>query len=95
MLRFFKLISILEGISLLAILLVSMPLKYYFDNPEPNKIIGMAHGVLFILYVLLAFFVKAKLNWPIKTLLIVLLCSVIPGGTFWMDLKFIEPELKR
>lgn len=94
MIRFFKIISLLEGVSLLAILFVSMPLKYYFENPEPNKIIGMAHGVLFLLYVVLAIMVKQELKWSIKTLAIVLVCSIIPFGTFWMDYKYLEPVLK-
>ncbi|HEA30963.1 MAG TPA: DUF3817 domain-containing protein [Leeuwenhoekiella sp.] len=94
MLRFFKILSILEGISLLGLLVVTMPLKYYYDNPAPNQWLGMAHGILFILYVVCAFLVKQKLQWSLKTLFIVLICSVIPLGTFWMDARYIEPELK-
>lgn len=93
MLRFFKIISILEGLSFLGLLIITMPLKYYNDNPEPNRWLGMVHGVLFILYVILAILIKRRLNWSYKTLFIVLLCSIIPFGTFWMDAKYIEPQL--
>ncbi len=94
MLRFFKILSILEGISLLGLLVITMPLKYYYDNPEPNQWLGMAHGILFIAYVILALIVGRSLKWSVKTVLIVLACSVIPFGTFWMDAKYIEPQLK-
>lgn len=94
MLRFFKILSILEGISLLGLLVITMPLKYYYDNPVPNQWLGMAHGMLFIAYVILALVVGRKLKWSVKTVLIVLVCSVIPLGTFWMDAKYIEPQLK-
>jgi len=94
MLRFFKILSILEGISLLGLLVITMPLKYYYDNPVPNQWLGMAHGILFIAYVIFALLVARNLKWSVKTVLIVLACSVIPFGTFWMDAKYIEPQLK-
>jgi len=57
--------------------------------PEANMVIGMAHGVLFLLYIALAVFMKQILNWNIKIFLIVLVCSIIPFGTFWMDKKYL------
>lgn len=86
----FRLISYLEGISYLLILFVTMPLKYLFASPEPNRVIGMAHGFLFLLYIVFAFLIKPEKKWNNKTLLIVLLCSVIPFGTFWMDKKYLS-----
>ncbi|KAA1245984.1 DUF3817 domain-containing protein [Aquimarina sp. RZ0] len=90
MITIFRFISYLEGISYLLILFVTMPLKYFFESPGPNKIIGMAHGFLFLLYIVFAFLVKPEKKWNIKTLMIVLLCSVIPFGTFWMDKKYLS-----
>ncbi|WP_298317121.1 DUF3817 domain-containing protein [uncultured Aquimarina sp.] len=86
----FRLISYLEGISYLAILFVTMPLKYLFASPEPNKVIGMAHGFLFLAYIVFAFLVKPEKRWDNKTLAIVLICSIIPFGTFWMDGKYLS-----
>lgn len=86
----FRLISYLEGISYLLILFVTMPLKYLFASPEPNKVIGMAHGFLFLLYIVFAFLIKPEKKWNNKTLIIVLLCSIIPFGTFWMDKKYLS-----
>ncbi|WP_459211895.1 DUF3817 domain-containing protein [Aquimarina rhabdastrellae] len=90
MIKSFRLISILEGISYLLILFVTMPLKYIFESPGPNQIIGMAHGLLFLLYIVMAVMVKMEKNWTPKTLFIVLLCSIIPFGTFWMDKKYLR-----
>ena len=90
MIKAFQIISILEGVSLLLILFVSMPLKYIFDMPETNQVIGMAHGILFLVYVVMAILVKSELNWNFKILLIVLACSIIPFGTFWMDRKYLK-----
>ncbi len=90
MVKSFRLISVLEGISYLLILFVTMPLKYIFDMPEANKLIGYAHGILFMLYIVMAIMIKIELKWPNKTFFIVLLCSIIPFGTFWMDKKYLR-----
>ena len=90
MLSFFRILSLLEGVSFLAILFVTMPLKYLFEEPGPNKIIGIVHGVLFLLYIAIAVLLKSERNWSTKTLTIILLCSIIPFGTFWMDKKYLK-----
>ncbi len=92
MIKSFKVIAILEGISFLAILFVTMPLKYLFEMPYPNQVVGMAHGFLFLIYIVLAFLVKTELKWCLKTLLIVLACSIIPFGTFWMERKYLKNQ---
>ena len=90
MLKTFRILSVLEGISFLLILFITMPLKYMFDNGAPNKVIGMAHGFLFLAYVVMAIMMKSYMKWNNKTVGIVLLCSIIPFGTFWMDKKYLQ-----
>lgn len=90
MISSFRIISYLEGISYLLILFVTMPLKYLFASPEPNKVIGMTHGFLFLGYIVMAFLIKPEKKWNNKTLGIVLLCSVIPFATFWMDRTYLS-----
>jgi len=90
MLKSFRILSLLEGISFLLILFVTMPLKYIWDNGMPNKVIGMAHGFLFLGYIVMAILMKPERKWDNKTLAIVLACSVIPFGTFWMDKKYLR-----
>ncbi|TXK76461.1 DUF3817 domain-containing protein [Mesonia sp. K4-1] len=85
----FKLISILEAISFLVLLLIAMPLKYIWEMPEMVRIVGMAHGILFVLYVMGAYWMYEKLNWSFKTLMIVVLCSILPFGPFYADKKYL------
>lgn len=59
----------------------------------PNKIVGMAHGVLFLVYVVIAIVIAIQLKWNLKTTVIVLAMSVVPFGTFWMEEHYLEPEL--
>lgn len=93
MTRIFAIIAKAEGWSFLLVLFVTMPLKYLGGIGLPNKIIGMVHGVLFLAYVVLAILVARELKWKFGTTVIVLLCSVIPYGTFWMERKYVEPQM--
>ena len=86
----FKIISVLEALSFLILLGIAMPLKYMAGIPEPVSIFGMSHGILFILYILGAFIMKKKINWPLQTLLIVILCSVLPFGPFYVERKYLS-----
>ncbi|MGV6828953.1 MAG: DUF3817 domain-containing protein [Flavobacteriales bacterium] len=85
----FKFISTLEAISFLLLLGIAMPLKYIWEMPQFVRVIGMIHGLLFILYIYGAFIMKPKLNWSIKTLLIVIICSVLPFGPFYVERKYL------
>ncbi len=91
MLNLFRLTAILEGISYLSLFAISMPLKYMAEIPEPNKYIGYAHGFLFIAYIILAIVFWMEKKWSIKRLLILLIASLLPFGTFYIDEKYLKP----
>lgn len=84
-----KIIALLEGISFLVLLFIAMPLKYMADEPWLVKQVGMAHGVLFVLYVILVIEVKLALDWSLKKTAIALGASLIPFGTFYINDKWI------
>ncbi len=84
----FRLVALLEGLSFLILLFVAMPLKYIWGMEEAVRIVGMAHGLLFVAYLLLLVVVKAALNWSNKLTVLSLLASVLPFGTFYADKKW-------
>ena len=86
----FRIVSLLEGVSYLLLLFIATPIKYLQDNPEYVKMLGMPHGILFMLYVVIAFLIKKEMNWDNKTLGIVLVASIIPFGTFYIDKKYLR-----
>ena len=90
MLRLFKLIATLEGLSAIALFFFAMPLKYIWDNPEYIRPLGMAHGVLFTIYIVFATMLKFEINWSWKKYLIICLASIPPLGTFWMEWKYLR-----
>ena len=85
-----RVIGFIEGVSFLVILFITMPLKYLFQMPEANKVFGMAHGLLFVLYVLLVIQVKIEQRWPVRKLGLALLAAIIPFGTFWADVRLFR-----
>jgi integral membrane protein len=87
-----RLLAFVEGISFLGLLFITMPLKYIFQVPEPNKIFGMIHGLLFMMYVLAVAQQKIEQNWKVQKMLLALLAAVLPFGTFWADKKLFRPE---
>lgn len=46
-----QLIAIIEGTTLILLLLVAMPLKYNFGLPEAVSLVGPVHGIAFIIYI--------------------------------------------
>jgi integral membrane protein len=85
-----RIIGFAEGLSFLILLGVAMPLKYFFGLPETVRVVGMAHGLLFVLYVLLVIQVKIEYGWSFRKMLLALLASVVPFGTFWADAKLFR-----
>jgi integral membrane protein len=88
--KIFRWISIFEGISFLTLLFLAMPLKYIFGLPQMVQIVGMAHGVLFIAYLIGTAVMFKPLDWSIKTLFIVIACSVLPFGPFYVENKYLK-----
>lgn len=85
-----RILAILEGISYL-LLGITMPIKYMLDTPEPNYVVGMAHGILFMLYIALCFQNIYLQKWGFWTSIVVLGASLIPVGTFVVDAKILKP----
>ena len=85
-----RLVGFIEGWSFLVLLLVAMPLKYALDLPTPVKVVGSAHGGLFVLYVIAVLEVAARRRFggALLTLGFVAaaaVASVVPLGTFALD----------
>lgn len=85
----FRLIAFMEGCSFL-LLGITMLLKYKYSMPGPNYVVGMAHGVLFIAYVILLFQVAFTYKWPPLKVGLSFLASLIPLGTFYADRKLFR-----
>ncbi|MGB0722182.1 MAG: DUF3817 domain-containing protein [Gammaproteobacteria bacterium] len=82
MLKAFRIISILEGLSFLTLLALVV-----FGIREHIFVVGMGHGVLFMAYFIGSLLVSHKQGWSILFWLLVLLCAVIPFAFIPLEMK--------
>ncbi len=86
-----RLLAFLEGISLLVLIFIAVPLKYYFDSPSLVKSVGPLHGALFLLFVFNALRVGVEQQWKFKeTTWKVLVACFVPFGVFYIDYNLLR-----
>lgn len=81
-----RITAVLEGFSWIALLL-TMVLKYGFEMPEPNKPVGLIHGFLFIAFMIMVAVVAKHRKWSFKVIVLSVIASFLPFGTFVADAK--------
>jgi integral membrane protein len=82
-----------EGVSFLVLLGIAMPLKYFAGYPQAVRVVGMAHGVLFLLYLWAAIQAALERDWTWKRTALVLVASLLPAGPFVIDAKILRQEM--
>lgn len=90
MLSIFRIIAFLEGLSYILLAAGSL-YKSFTTNDVYVKLLGMPHGLLFVAYVVLALYLRSTYKWDNRTFIIILLGSLIPFGTFYVDNKYLKP----
>ena len=91
----FRIVAFWEGISYLLLLFIAMPLKYGFGIDMAVRVVGMAHGVLFLAYCATLALAARRLGARLSLLAFVV--AFVPAGTFWLEgrLRRDERELER
>ncbi|MCD8540678.1 MAG: DUF3817 domain-containing protein [Leadbetterella sp.] len=86
-----RLLAFLEGLSLLVLVFIAVPLKYYFSDPSWVKAIGPVHGALFLLFVFNALRTGVEQQWKFTEITWnVLVACIVPFGTFYIDYKVLR-----
>src|SRR6218665_138927 len=86
-----RLLGLLEGLSLIALVFIAVPAKYALGDPTLVKAIGPVHGILFLLFIFNTLSVCVEQQWKFKTTTWkVLLACMIPFGTFYVDRKILR-----
>jgi len=83
--RFFRLVSMIEGLSLLTLLFVAMPLRTYADMPLAVTYAGWIHGILYLFYGAVALVVSHRQSWSILQWLLLLFLGAVPFAFTWVD----------
>ena len=85
----FRIVAFLEGCSYL-LLGITMILKYKYLMREPNYVVGMIHGFLFMLYVVMLLMIWRKYKWSFGKATLAFIASLVPFGTFVADKKLFR-----
>ena len=88
----FRLLSLSEGVSFLVLLGVAMPLKYFAGFPEAVEVVGMVHGVLFVLYLFAAVNLVMAERWSPLWLGKAFVAAVLPFGPFVLEARLRRDE---
>lgn len=89
-----RLIALAEGISLLILVFIAVPLKYASHDPSLVRTMGPVHGALFLLFVMNAVSVAIQQKWKADTTIKVLLSCILPAGTFFADHFILRPAYR-
>jgi len=90
----FRLINFIEGMSFILLVCVAMPLKYIKGIAIATKIMGMTHGILFIIFLLLLAKVHDEYKFKTKFTILLFVASLIPFGTTFTDKMLNEKSIK-
>lgn len=80
-----RVVAFLEGLSFVLLLFVAMPLKYYAGLPLAVRLVGSAHGLLFVAFCWALFRAAVACEWPLRRSLVAFVSSLLPFGTFVFD----------
>lgn len=89
---FLRKIGRIEAISFLLLVFVAMPLKYYMGQPKAVSIVGMAHGVLFVIFCLSLLQTTIVAKWPLGRAALIFVAAIIPFGPYLVDGRLKEYE---
>ncbi|MCW2725573.1 MAG: hypothetical protein JWN35_2494 [Frankiales bacterium] len=93
----YRVMAYVVGCLLVTLVFVAMPLKYLGDQPELAKVVGIAHGWLFMVYIVASLQLARSRRWPLPRTALVLSAGLIPFLSFVMERRVtreLTPELQ-
>lgn len=97
--RAYRTMAYVTGVMLIILCFVCMPLRYFAHDPGPAEVVGACHGVLYMIYIVVAFAMTRLVRMRVASFgtIIVLLAGTIPVLTFvverWVSRTYIAPAL--
>ena len=82
----------MEGVSFLVLLFLAMPLKYVWNMPLAVRIVGLAHGILFVIFCIVLVQTWILARWPTGRATLIFAASIIPFGPWLVDRRMKSYE---
>ncbi len=89
----YRTMATIVGVLLIVLILVGVPLKYLLEEGTSGQelgelittYLGVAHGWLYMIFLLTAFALSRKAGWDLGFTLVTLLCGTVPVLSFWAE----------
>jgi integral membrane protein len=89
----YRVLAMIVGVLLTVLVFVAMPLKYFPDDGASLQLtgknlvtfVGVAHGWIYMVYLVVAFALSRRLRWSWPFTGLVLLAGVVPILIFWVE----------
>jgi integral membrane protein len=81
-LRNYRITAWVTGVGLLVLVLVAMPLKYFFGQPQLVAVVGMTHGFLYMVYIVCTLLLAERCRWKPLDALLILVAGTVPFASF-------------
>ncbi len=81
----YRVMAYVVGVALILLVVVGVPVKYLADQPQLVATVGPLHGFLYIVYLVAAFDVGRRANWPLSRMGLVMLAGTIPFLSFYAE----------
>lgn len=94
---FLRTIAKVEAVSFLLLVGIAMPLKYLAGQPLAVKLVGWAHGVLFVVFCFALLRTMIVAGWPLLRGAVIFIAALLPFGPFVVDGRMVayEEEFRR
>ncbi|MCU6710003.1 MFS transporter [Paenibacillus sp. J5C_2022] len=92
--RLLRITGLMDGISLLVLLGIAMPLKYVWGFEKAVSIVGAIHGGIFILYAIAIFYAAIRVKWSLLWPAAAMLAAFIPLANFFLDWQLRKAQDK-
>ena len=78
----YRIFAWVTGTGLIVLVFVGMPLKYFFGQPQVVAVVGVAHGFLYMAYIVFTLLLAERCRWKPLDALVILICGTIPIASF-------------
>jgi integral membrane protein len=89
----YRVMAWIVGVLLIVLILIGVPLKYLTeDGTKPQQLgewittyLGVAHGWLYMLFLVMAVLLARRARWPLEFTIVTLISGTIPIVSFWAE----------
>ncbi len=94
----YRALALIVGVLLTVLVFVAMPLKYLpadgtslqVTGEHLTSFVGIAHGWIYMAYLVVSFALSRRLKWPVSFTALVLLAGLVPILIFWVERKVTQ-----